>query len=322
LALALLLGSRAPLRRRIISAVTFFFLSALPLIVWLVRNSLVYGAPSEKTLGLHPPGLDAAIQAFRTIGNWVAPGGIVALVCGIVIVSVVALLGRRTLIAPLKNDNGTIALMCASVSVTYLVFVIGSRTLLDQNIPLDARILAPIQVLAVIWICSAIRPERRPDRTGRARIAAVALAVLAAFTFVRGALTVGDFSGLDVTSYTNDRWRASDTLEYIGTVPERTMIISNAVDAIWFWHDRPTQLIPSRENLYSGNLNEKYPEHVQKLLAATACREAIVAFFNKPTRKPRRIIEQRLVIELGLEPLERFADGIVYTVREPRVDCA
>ncbi len=318
LALALLIGLTAPLGRRLRVATAFAALSSVPLVVWLVRNAFVYGAPSEKTVGLHPPGSSAFIQATRTIGNWVFPGHVMALVAGVALLVVLVALGRSTVSEALRGRAGPVALTCATVGLAYVAFVLLSRTFLDQNIPLDARILAPVQILAVTWICSRVHHHRNALVRNTAL---VALAALGLITVGRGILTTAEFSTLDVASYTNDRWRSSETLNYVATVPGDTMIISNAVDAIWVWHDRPTQLIPSRENLYSGSLNEKYPDQVQQLLSATRCRRALVVFFNKPTRKPRRIIEERLVIELGLEPIERLSDGIVYSVDEPRGMC-
>jgi hypothetical protein len=317
-AVVLSIDSTAPLRRRIRTAALFALLSSIPLVAWLVRNSLVYGAPSEKTIGLHPPGADAFLQMARTIGNWLVPGRIAAIVCGVLVLVVLVTIGRAPIARALRGQSGSLPLTCAGLGVAYLAFVLLSRTFLDQNIPLDARILAPIQILAIVWICATFTPAR--DSVPRVATS-VAVVLLGVFTLGRSLWTATEFSGFDVTSYTNDRWRASPTLDHVGSVPEDTMVISNGVDAIWLWHDRPTQLIPSRENLYSGSLNEKYPDQVQQLVAATECREAIVVFFNKPTRKPKRVIEERLVIELGLDEVERLDDGIVYSVEEPRGAC-
>ena len=54
------------------------------------------------------------------------------------------------------------------------------------------------------------------------------------------------------------------------------------------------------------------------MLAATKCRDAVVVFFDQPTRKPRRYIEPLLVRGLGLTRTHRFSDGEIYDVAEPR----
>jgi hypothetical protein len=318
-AIVLLIGKTGSPGRRLRVAGVFTSLSLVPLIVWLVRNSLVYGAPSEKSIGLHPPGLSSLVQATRTIGNWMVPGGTLSLIAGIALLAVLLTIGRSPMLQALHGRRGSFALTCGVVGLTYVVFVLFSRTFLDQNVPLDARILAPIQVLALLWVCTAVDVYQG---SAKRALALGALLLLGLLTVGRGLWTATEFSSFEVTSYTNDRWRSSETLEFVADVPADTMIISNAVDAMWLWHDRSTQLIPARENLYSGNPNENYPDQVRELVSATRCRTAIVVFFNKPTRKPRRVIEERLVIELGLEPIQRFDDGIVYSVDEPSQNCS
>jgi hypothetical protein len=95
------------------------------------------------------------------------------------------------------------------------------------------------------------------------------------------------------------------------------MIITNAPDPIWLWHQRVAQLIPPLSSPYTGIVNASYTEQLQELRAATACREARVVFFFRPNRKPARTIPHEVVSELGLKERIRFADGVVYEVDEP-----
>lgn len=205
-------------------------------------------------------------------------------------------------------------MLCMIIGICYLGFVLASRTFLDQNIPLDPRIFAPLQVLVVIGICAALG---RGDKPGLPAFAIPVVALLALVTLTRSAFIAHGFSALNVTSYTNDHWRKSPTLRHVGSVAPETMTITNAPDPIWLWHDRNAQLLPTRVNLYSGNPNVDYLSQLEELHTATRCRDAVVHFFNKPTRKPRRILEQRIVSVLGLQRVERFKDGVVYSVDEP-----
>lgn len=189
------------------------------------------------------------------------------------------------------------------------MFVLAARTLLDQNIALDFRILSPVYIFLVIGLCATWKRGRG--------IATALLVVLAAIALVRGVDAAREFSSLSVAAYTGDAWRASPTLRYAGATDPQTLLITNAPDPIWIWHERKPMLIPPRSSLYSGEPNEAYASDVREMLAATECRDAIVVFFDQPTRKPRRYIEPLLVRGLGLTRTHRFADGEIYEVAEP-----
>src|SRR3712207_8422328 len=51
-------------------------------------------------------------------------------------------------------------------SLMYVAFVIAARTFLDQNIPFDPRMLAPMQIMVLVAVASSVRVD--PARWGRA----------------------------------------------------------------------------------------------------------------------------------------------------------
>ncbi len=134
-----------------------------------------------------------------------------------------------------------------------------------------------------------------------------ALSPLAAW-FSRNALVAG---------YTNDRWRSSETLGFVESLPEPTIIITNAPDPLWVWHERTAFLLPPLANLHTGKENVRHPEQLRALRRATACRVGLVVFFDRPTRKGIRHVAPEAVAGLGLTHRQRFEDGDVYDVDEP-----
>jgi Dolichyl-phosphate-mannose-protein mannosyltransferase len=306
-------GSRGPRLRR---GLVFSFLSMAPVIAWLVRNTVTVGVASEKSFGWHPPRGDDLRQAIETIGGWLVPAGITALIAGIVIVILVARGARGHLRPLLRGEAGPIPTICTIIGICYLGFVMASRTFLDQNIPLDPRIFAPLQVLVIVGLCAWLGAVVKPKPS----VVAPLIALVALVSFGRSAFIAHGFTSLNVTSYTNDHWRKSPTLRFAGTVAPETLIITNAPDPIWLWHDRNAQLLPTRVNLYSGNPNPRYLSQLDELHEATRCRNAVVLFFNKPTRKPRRLLEHQVVSALGLRKEQRLRDGEIHSVTEPGCD--
>jgi hypothetical protein len=318
IALAMMASGSAPRAIRLRRAVIFSALSLLPALAWFVRNAVVVGVPTEKTLDWHLPGIRHLDPAFVTIGKWLIPYAPVARWCGLVLVLASLVFAAIVLRRRIRPDARTVHGACVVFGLTYLVFVLLSRTLIDLNIPLDARILAPPQVLGVIALCSAAGTRARLP--GSSLIIAL-IGLLSISAIVRGVVTAHDFTSLPVTGYTNEEWRASETLEFAGSLPPAVPIITNAPDPIWLWHRPPPLLIPPRSNLYNGRPNLQFEEQLNQLHEATGCLDAIVVFFDRPTRKHERVIDPVVVQELDLRRLARFADGEAWTVGSPPGGC-
>lgn len=306
--LGILVTSDGTWLRRGARATLFGALCVLPTAAWFVRNTAILGTPSEKEIGWYLLGTTHVVQALSTFGGWVIPWvTLTSFVGAALCVGTVGLAARRLRVGAEPSSSATN--VCISFGLCYLAFVLLSRTVLDQNIALDFRILSPLYVIVVIAICINV------ERFGR--VAATMLVLVALGAVARGAFTMTSFSSSSVAAYTGENWISSPTLRQAAKLPQETYLITNAPDPIWIWHDRVAQIIPPRSSLYSGEPNEQYDRDVAAIRSATRCRRAVVVFFDQPTRKPRRYIEPLLVRGLGLGDKRRFADGETYEVTEP-----
>jgi len=315
--LAILMVHAWPLRKRLRRASVVVAASSVPVALWFVRNAAVAGVASEKKPAWHPPSGRHFTQAIETLGGWVQPFAPAAFVVGL-LVAAAGLVGAILLLRALMGRGaGSLPSACLLFALVYLAFLLLSRSVLDQNIPFDARLLSPVQVLVVVGLCSAV------TRIGREQMqwAAYALAILALIAVVRSVTTTIGFSGSAVAAYSGDEWRASETLAFAGSLPVSTIIITNAPDPIWLWHERAPLIIPPRSSLYSGEPNANYSAQVDEILQRTACERAVVVFFSQPTRKPPRTIDPVVVDGLGLAEIHRFEDGRSFEVEEPIEDC-
>jgi hypothetical protein len=315
---AILLVHAWSLRRRLLRAVVFVGCSSIPVALWFARNAAISGAASEKEPAWHPPTFRHLRQAAETIGGWVEPyfpaaSLVGAIVAGIALVAAVLLLPRL-----IRRGAASLPSACLLFALVYLFFLLLSRSVLDQNIPFDTRLLSPVQVLVVVGLCAALALSS--PSTGR-RWGVYALTALASIAVVRAVSTTIGFSGSPVAAYSGDDWRASETLAYAGSLPEDTIIITNAPDPIWLWHGRAPLIIPPRSSLYSGKPNENYAGEVDEVLERTACEEAFVIFFKQPTRKPPRTLDPIVVAHLRLTEVTPFEDGRALEVDEPGRPC-
>ena len=296
--------------KRLERALVFLAACIIPTAAWFVRNDALLGSPSEKEVGWYLPGLTHVQQALSTIGGWVVPWKEAMPFVGAAVVVGGLVLGARRLLPAIGAGPSSLARACVWFGISYLLAVLLSRSLLDQNIAFDFRILSPLYVLLAVGLSVVVRDLRGT--------AGIALALVAVASLGRGVDAARNFSDLSVAGYTGNAWRASPTLRYAGATSPDAVLITNAPDPIWIWHRRTSIVIPPRSSLYSGEPNEAYSQDVADIHEATTCRRALVVFFDQPTRKPRRYIEPLLVRGLGLDKAERFSDGEIYEVTEPK----
>jgi hypothetical protein len=300
-----LLGRMSRVRVGLLSLVAL-----VPIVAWFVRNAIVSGAASEKTLAWHPPAGRHLVQGAQAIGSWIVPGAIPAGIAGAVMTVAILAWGLRR-ISSKSNPLHSALRTCIIFGSCYLGMVVLARTVLDLNIPFDTRILAPLQVIVIISVCFALS-NLPSDKRGALVFAAVAL--VASAGAVRGIKAASEFSRLPVSGYTGEEWRRSETLAYAGDLPESVAIITNTPDPIWILHRKPSHFFPPRSNIYGGEPNENYSRQLHELRAATSCGEAVVVFFDRPTRKPTRSIDPVIVEEMELTLETDLADGDIYKV--------
>ena len=299
-----------PPRRRIGIAALWLALGSAPVVLWYARNTFVVGIGSEKQLHWHPPGPADLARGVESIGRWIVPGQATALIAGLVLLAAGVAVGRRTgLREPFRAGRSPLPGVCAIFGLAYFGFLIAYRTLLDENVAFDVRILSPLHALAIVGVC-ATAPRWRVQ----GRVVPILLTALAVFTIGRGVETAYRFTSLDVVGYTGDQWRASETLDYVGALPDSVVVVTNTPDALWLWQRRAPLFLPPRSNLYTGERNDAYVDQLRALRRATGCRRAVVVFFERPTRKKPRHIDPRAVEELQLERIGTFSDGVAYEV--------
>ncbi|MGH2808095.1 MAG: ArnT family glycosyltransferase, partial [Actinomycetota bacterium] len=151
---AVLVTRGTPQRKRLVTAAIFCGLSVAPIAAWFVRNGVVTGYASEKEVGWHPPSFASLVQTAETLGSWVLPLSPAARGLGFVILVGGVVLLVRGAPSLWQKPAASLPRLCLIFGVSYVAFVVAARTLLDQNIPFDTRMLAPLQVLVLIWLAS------------------------------------------------------------------------------------------------------------------------------------------------------------------------
>jgi hypothetical protein len=315
-AVVLVVLGRGSLSRRYRDAALVAGLALVPVGAWIKIAGIGRGSGS---LRWHPPPGDAVLDGFMAIGRWVGLPDDPARVAGVVIVAAAAVMAvvwcRRARLAVPRSDHpeidtvGAVALLLAG---TVVVVVVLARTLVDTLIRFDARMLAPIHLLAAIVVPFALSLVSRPWRH-----VAVALGLVLVSLGLRETTSQAERYTRFNTTYSGNRWEHSPTMAAIAALPPGTVIATNAPDAVWIRTGRTPLMLPLPTDLYGGGPNPDVPEQSAVLARALQGHDAVVVFFDRPTQGGRRTLDHRVASTLHLEVKSRYADGTTYRPGDP-----
>lgn len=281
-----------------------------PIVVWAAAR----GEVSDRTVAWHPPAWLTIRTAFETLPMWITgerggawAGLLIALGAGLVLWH-----ARRS---PTGRAIGTVA---AAYVGTLLLTVV----LFDAQTPLDARLLAPLQVLVVLCLpaivaapastagrsrSSKARRSRRPamelpDTVGHAVLAAgVGLVLLLNVGATHAALRDLDTSASALAH--------SPTVDAARGLPGP--VVSNGPGALWLVADLDATWVPLRTSPYTQRDNEHLAEELAVMRAALAGGGHLVwlSFYDYRSYLPT---EAEVVAALGLTLVTRLPDGAIY----------
>jgi hypothetical protein len=293
----------------------FCVLSALPLVAWVVRNSLSAGNAVNRTFAVHLPGVKDLATALEAVCLWLFPVTVFGeavwprLLILLVVIGVlswsaanIAVLGSR------------LHQICALFLLVYGAFVFASRSLLDAAIPFDTRMLAPAYFAAMIIVVSTVgvwgsRTVQNMPLLRRMLIYLVfTLSTLQAIPAMAW-LKVSYTSGVGLTG---KGWKDSEAMRFVGRLNATTPVYTNAPDLIYMFLNRLTHMIPRKLDPYTRLPNDRYEIEFAEMERNLRDKNGLVVYFNAESREWFLPSLQDLERKTGLQMIARESDLVIY----------
>ena len=210
----------------------FLAVAALPLGLWLLRNTLLVGSPT----GARPiPGesLPTVLEnTFQTLESWLYPGFEAARVERLMNVGTIAVLLALALVVvayavrsggmAAERRGRSFALVNGSFALVYAAFLVvtASLTYVDDGYRHVAPLLVPLLLLTVLAADRLWRLARERGGTrltvSLATLMALGLCLWLSLAALRSADDIAEANGEGVPrSFTTARWRDSETVRYV-----------------------------------------------------------------------------------------------------------
>lgn len=277
-------------------------LPSIVLLGWWWGRVAAAGA-SVRRLGLHLHLTRNVVQLRALFPDWLVPeswhaGGWAAL--GLVALGVLLIVGAAR--DGSWRQRRPVVVLAGIYGAAYLVVVVASRLFLDERIPFDARIFAPLLLLATVAVAGTARVWL-PDRHALVRWSVAALAgwwCVAMLRDIQGGVRVVNEEG---RFYTFVGWLRSPLVAWLGREASTYAVIySNEPAMVTYDIGRPAKLLPD-----AG-------EDLQAFAAAFRRRPGavMIAYPLHPGNRP----DAEFVDLLSLRPVVRTSMGAIYVPRQ------
>jgi len=263
--------------RRRISGFVFGVIACAPAALWTLFTTLRTGNPVHRELAFHPVGPADVLAAARTVSTWllpaVVPGAIRLSVLGFAVVWLAVVVYRGRAGAPCR--------LLLAFAAAYLLLIVAAKSLFDDAIPMDDRILSPLYVPGVL--AAALALDRAVSVFGRRWV----LVAPAAFLLV----TAGGMNALRAApclarmrsqgrEYTGAAWRHSTLAGWLQSVDAEAPVYSNIDSAIRFLRRGVSAGLPAKADIRSGRPNPQYQSEMARFRERLAGGGVVIYFVD------------------------------------------
>jgi len=312
--------SKKNLKQRLIDSVLFGFLSAVPLFLWMSRNSLVAGTTTNRELIFHPIRPELAMQYLAELSSWFAPGQLPlpAELRALISLAIVLILPTIIIVRDIKEGIfdrekktkplETLPWILVAYIVFYLAVILLNSFFFDAGTTPAAppRYFLPIYVASVILFFIVIHRLVTQVKTSR---------VLLYFALGYGLLLIVVNMSLSIpmiryplprVGYTNLKQAWPDAVAFLEDLNPSKPIISNNPEMIYVFINRPAYMRPIFFDSYTLNYRDDYVEQLAFVQSLLDDRSVYVQL-RDPHDQERQVIE-----DLDLELLYSFPSVWIY----------
>ena len=317
--LAILFINSKDFKQRVVDASLFGLMSFAPVFLWLFRNASLEGTTTNRELAFHPPSRELIIAFLGTANAWTFPLrlGIPKTLRAMISASVFLLIPGAYFFSSIREGDrpggiarspySTLPWFLGLLIPLYLFVLIANTTFLDASTSTAgaARYLAPVFVVAVVWIIGMVAQLSQywNHWIKRYILAVLALFILSMYA-VRAITFISDPGR--AFRYTDNKHEMVDVVATIGAIDTSTILISNDIQLVYVLSDRPAYLFPILFDKYRQKDREDFNEQIE--FAREKLEEGAILIVFTPMKD-----EEMMVLELlDVVAISIFDEAIFY----------
>jgi len=310
--------------QRLVNSFVMGGVSCFPMVMWLVRNRLLAGRPTELSWYFEPY-LNLTLRKLLAYpSTWLLPESVPAVIRGGVLMLFLVIWARAIFVAPSTNGGRSfLSSLCLLLIASHVILYLFTTVFMGEQ-PFDNRALSPVFIAAVLSVFEAgralwkARPASFVIRMGLP-VFLLALSLSYAVRAIQWGSQVRD-EGL---GYASREWRNSPVIEGIKKLPSNTPIYTNGLDAVYLLASKPVSSIPAKEDVLKYHVPDSkhramknYPAELERMKNDLQTTDGVVVYLNKIYWRWYYPTEKELEEHVSLQVFEQFNDGTIYRVRK------
>jgi hypothetical protein len=314
-------------KKRITSTLIYLAGFAPLTIAWSIRNSMVAGNATNRSLVWHPVTGETLKQGLRTFSEFLVPveewrsawfksPEIFLAVIAIILVAVLTWIlvnGLRRFFKPSTPMPEVVGFTNGLYIFGYLASTLFSISLFDASTPLKVRILAPVYLpLLLLLVHAGTWVWNRRQRAGRVIVVGLATLVFSV-SIVGQARTVTDLTG-GGTGFASFKWYDSKVMDYLKTL-QGSSIYTNEPGAVYLYTGRGCRVLPSQVDPVTGLAHPNFEAGVQALRADVLAGRAVLVLFDAGAAVNDQ--QDYLLLTQGLYLVFKAGGDVVYYAPPP-----
>ena len=302
-------------RGRLKQAMVVGGVALLPLAGWLIRNRLVAGSSTGRTLAFHFIGIVEVKTLVGSLMLLITPSGLPNL-AKILLLPIAAgalvylsWVDRRV---QTSGVNRCVRFFSAVMVTTYVVFVAGYNSFANPAVDLGPRVALPVYIFGMILVFSLVDWE---NAVGKRRILFWCIIISSFVMFsvnVRPAAYWVSYRHREGEGFNSRAWRESDTVGFVKALPSQMAVYSNAADACYLFTKREGLRLPAKYDPTSARVNSDFEAQMAVLQDDLLNNRALVIYFDRVNWRWYLPERHELDESYKLPVLRNFADGVVY----------
>ena len=295
---------------------------ALAVVPWMIRNHHIGIASIGRPAAWHPMNVTHLRSGGQTVCEWFVPASVPwqrlawAAYAAALIAGAVTLLKMRRPIAvdAPKFLSQPEAVVVPCMAVVYMLFLIISISVFDAGIPLDARILSPLFVMALLGTCLLL------GNTSQNAWRLATLPLLCVLLLVSACGQISNVRSMrdDGLGYASASWKNSPTIHALDQYPPDVIVYSNGWDVVYLYTSRHTELLPNKPDENTDSSRASYEAKIQRLDDELKARRAVVVYLRHSRRGATFLSEDELTKQLSVRRAARYDDGAIYVWQRSR----
>lgn len=306
----------------------FFIISILPISIWIIRNKYLYSDSVGRQFAYHPVGQKAFKEIITVISSWLLPSELLStylselLLISLFIILSIAIYYMIKDSYKGNSDNklgllfSTTPLMFFIYFITYIPFILFSRSFFDAHLPMNNRIFSPLFIPFIIILFYIIYKNLiYYKHRYYIRYIFYAFCILLVAVNMAQGTKWALIKQKDGEGYSSAYWINSDTLKYIDKVASG-IIFSNACDAIYIVTGKKCYPLPFKYDPTSLEKNKRYLYEMAFLKGHLEHENAVLCWLDELSWRKYLPSEEELKKELNLKLIDKFNDGKIYGIIE------